>query len=150
LMRLRFLVVLMALFGAWLPAHPQSVSNSASSRDEELARIVGHSFTSNGAMEFLEALTDTIGGRITGSPGSRSAADLILKELKAAGYENAHAEEYKLTSTWEHGATTGEVVAPVHRPLIVGTYGWVPGTNGPIEVPVADYGPATADPAPAL
>lgn len=124
------------------------VSSGSISSDQEIAGIVGHSFTSNGAMDFLETLTDSIGGRITGSPGSRAAAELILKELQAAGYQNAHAEEYKLTSTWQHGSTTGEVVAPVRRPLIIGTYGWVPGTAGPIEVPVADYGAATAEPSP--
>ena len=114
-------------------------------RNDDVARIVGHSFTSNGALEFLETLSDTIGGRITGSPGSREAAELILKSLKDAGFENAHTEEYKLTSVWQHGPTTGEVVSPVQRALIIGSYGWVPGTPGPIEVPVADIGPAVLD-----
>src|SRR5262245_44539962 len=150
-MRLRNLVMLGLLFPAALLAAPnRAPAPSTSSEDEEIARIVGHSLTGNGAMEFLESLTDTIGGRITGSPGSRAAAELILKELKGAGFDNAHEEEYKLTSVWDHGATTGEVVSPVQRKLIVGSYGWVPGTRGPIEVPVADYGPATADPGPPL
>jgi hypothetical protein len=147
-MRLATLLVLWMLFAAALPA--RTTEAPASSADDEIARIVGHSFTGNGAMEFLEALTDGIGGRITGSPGSRAAAELILKELKGAGFDNAHSEEYKLASVWEHGAATGEVVSPVERRLIVGSYGWVPGTSGPIEVPVADYGLATADPAPPL
>ena len=146
-MRLSSLFFLVMLVTMPSLAIPKSEPDSA---DDEIARIVGHSFTSGGAMEFLETLTDTIGGRITGSPGSRAAAELILKELKAAGYENAHSEEYKLTSTWQHGATSGEVVAPIRRPLMIGTYGWVPGTAGPVEVGVADYGPATAEPPPPL
>jgi carboxypeptidase Q len=96
-------------------------------------------------MEFLETLTDTIGGRITGSAGSREAAELILKTMKEAGYENAHMEEYKLTSTWQHGATTGEVIAPVRRALVIGSYGWTPGTPGPIEVTLSDYGSAAGE-----
>src|SRR5437868_8737269 len=79
-------------------------SAKAPASDETIARIVGHSLTSNGAMDFLETLTDSIGGRITGSPGSREAAELILKTLKDAGFENAHTEEYKLPSVWQHGA----------------------------------------------
>ncbi|HKF24477.1 MAG TPA: M20/M25/M40 family metallo-hydrolase [Candidatus Acidoferrum sp.] len=150
-MRLATLLVLCMLFAAPLPARStEAPASSAASAEDEIARIVGHSFTGNGAVEFLEALTDGIGGRITGSPGSRAAAELILKELKGAGFDNAHSEEYKLTSVWEHGAATGEVVSPVERRLIVGSYGWVPGTSGPIEVPVTDYGLATADPAPPL
>ena len=115
------------------------------SGEDEISRIVGRSLTSNGAMEFLETLTDTIGGRITGSSGSREAAELILKNLKEAGFDNAHFEEYKLTSTWEHGAATGEVIRPVRRALVIGTYGWVPGTPGPIEVQVSDYGSAAGE-----
>jgi Iap family predicted aminopeptidase len=30
----------------------------------------------------------------------------------------------------------------VRRSLVIGSYGWVPGTPGPIEVPVVDFGPA--------
>jgi carboxypeptidase Q len=110
--------------------------------DEDIARIVGYSFTRAGALGFLETLTDTIGGRITGSPGSREAAELILKTLKDAGFDSAHFEEYDLPSSWQHGSATGEIIGPVRRPILIGTYGWAPGTPGPIEVPVVDFGPA--------
>ncbi|HET9802256.1 MAG TPA: M20/M25/M40 family metallo-hydrolase [Candidatus Acidoferrum sp.] len=123
----------------------QTLSDRSAAKNDDVARIIGHSFTDNGAMEFLEKLTDTIGGRITGSAGSREAAELIVKSMKEAGFENAHTEEYKLTSVWQHGPTTGEVISPVQRALIVGSYGWVPGTSGPIEVPVMDFGPAILD-----
>src|SRR5215467_7425388 len=117
------LVAVVATASAFAQA-PQA-SKNPSPPDEEITRIVGQSMKSSGAMEFLEALTDTIGGRITGSPGSREAAELILKTLKEAGFENAHIEEYKLTSVWHHGITSGEVVAPVERALVIGSYGWV-------------------------
>ena len=121
-------------------ASPQSPPPSQT--DDDIARIVGYSFTRGGALNFLETLTDTIGGRITGSPGSREAAALILKALKDAGFASAHFEEYDLTSSWQHGSATGEIVSPVRRPILIGTYGWAPGTPGPIEVPVVDFGPA--------
>src|SRR5215468_7009716 len=142
-MRLTSLFVLLFLLVAQGSA--QSSNGSKTSADEDVARIVGHSMTSNGAMEFLEKLTDTIGGRITGSPGSREAAELILKTLKQVGFENAHTEEYKLTSTWQHGPTTGEIVSPVQHALVIGSYGWVPGTPGPVEVAISDLGPAVID-----
>jgi carboxypeptidase Q len=145
-MRSFTLFVFLLLTVASVSAQTSSSNSTASvNADENISRIVGHSFTSNGAMDFLETLTDSIGGRITGSPGSREAAELILKSLKDAGFENAHTEEYKLTSVWQHGLTTGEVISPVRRALIIGSYGWVPGTPGPIEVPVADLGPAVLD-----
>jgi hypothetical protein len=134
-MRFVFSIFVMAVFLSAAGAGQGGGSGAvAASGEDEISRIVGQSLTSNGAMEFLETLTDTIGGRITGSAGSREAAELILQNLKDAGFENAHTEEYKLTSMWEHGAATGEVIRPVRRALVIGTYGWVPGTPGPIEV----------------
>ena len=126
----------------------QAVSSQAQTptqADEDIARIVGYSMTRGGALSFLETLTDTIGGRITGSPGSRAAADLILKTLKDAGIDTAHLEEYDLTSQWRHGSATGEVISPVQRALVIGSYGWVPGTPGSIDVPVTDFGPISGD-----
>ncbi|HEV2196509.1 MAG TPA: M20/M25/M40 family metallo-hydrolase [Candidatus Acidoferrum sp.] len=113
---------------------------NAAKAEEDIARIVGYSMTSGGASEFLETLTDTIGGRITGSAESKAAAELVLKALKEAGLENAHFEEYELSSVWRHGRATGEVISPVNRSLYIGSYGWVPGMPGPIEVPVVDFG----------
>jgi carboxypeptidase Q len=105
---------------------------------ENIERIVGRAMVGGGASRFLETLTDTIGGRITGSPESRATAELILKTLKDAGFDNAHFETYQFSPTWQKGTTTGEVISPVHRTLYVGTYGWAPGTPGLVEGPVAE------------
>src|SRR6185312_13575522 len=120
----------------------QAVSSNISKTEsqDELARIVGYSMMSGGASRFLETLSDNIGGRITGSPESKATADLILHTLKDAGFENAHFEEYMMNPGWQHGPATGTVVSPVHRDLYVASYGWAPGTPGPIEVPIADIG----------
>ena len=118
--------------------------STASPSDDTIARIVGLAMTRGGASSFLETLTDRIGGRITGSPESRATADLILRTLKEAGFDNAHFETYQFSPTWQKGPTTGEVTGPVHRSLYIGTYGWVPGTKGAVEVPVVDVG-TTAD-----
>jgi carboxypeptidase Q len=98
--------------------------------------IVGAAITRGGAMAFLETLTDTIGGRVTGSPQSQAASELILKTLKAAGYDDAHIEGYPLTSRWLRGPASGAVVSPVQQQILVGSYGWSPGTNGRVEVPL--------------
>jgi carboxypeptidase Q len=133
------------LIGAALAQGAPPPAQQATQADEDIARIVGYSLTRGGALSFLETLTDTIGGRITGSLEDRAAAELILKTLKDAGIDSAHSEEYDLTSTWRHGPATGEVISPVKRTLIIGSYGWVPGTPGPIEVPVTDFGPIGSD-----
>lgn len=124
----------------------QAVSSSAAEigNQEDLARIVGYSMLSGGASRFLEILSDNIGGRITGSPESKATADLILHTLQDAGFNNAHFENYSINPGWQHMTATGAVISPVKRDLYVASYGWAPGTPGPIQVPIVDIG-ATAD-----
>jgi carboxypeptidase Q len=110
------------------------------------ARITGAALTRGGALAFLETLTDTIGGRVTGSPQNRAASELILATLKEAGFENAHFEEYPLESRWQRGAAAARIVSPIARPILVGSMGWVPGTAGEITAPLRDAGaPSSRD-----
>ena len=100
-------------------------------------RIVGAAFARGGAMSFLETLTDTVGGRVTGSAESEKAAELILKTLREAGFANAHYEEFPLGMGWKRGVARGAVLGEVRQEIQVGSYGWAPGTGGPIRVPLA-------------
>jgi carboxypeptidase Q len=139
-MRYFFTAIAVFLLSAGITLSQSAPAKPGQRAEEEIARMVGYSLTRGGASAFLETLTDTIGGRITGSPEARATAELILKALKEGGFDNAHFEEYELGSVWQHGAAKGEVISPVQRVLYIGSYGWVPGTPGPIEVPVADFG----------
>ena len=140
-MRFSISLVLILLVG-FESAFAQSVMASApgplTGSQDELARIVGYSMITGGASNFLETLTDRIGGRITGSAESRATADLILKSLKDAGFENAHFEQFEINPGWQHGPAIGQVISPVRRDLYIASYGWAPGTQGPIEIPVVD------------
>ena len=89
------------------------------------------------AHAFLQRLTDSIGGRVTGSAECRAAADLLINALRQAGFDDAHVEEYALESRWQRGRATGRVAAPVQRAITVGSYGWVPGTKGEGTVPLS-------------
>jgi carboxypeptidase Q len=120
-------VLLLSLF-----AYSQSTGKSS----ETAEQIVGAAMTRSGAISFLETLTDTVGGRVTGSPESQAASELILKELRAAGFDNAHFEEYSMAARWQRGPASAWVAAPVKQPLFIGSYGWAPGTNGRVEVPL--------------
>jgi hypothetical protein len=147
----RFLLLVGFLFvaGSNVGAQNSAVAhaaNAAHQLDERIARIAGYAMTRGGAAEFLQALTDGIGGRVTGSPQSQAASELILKTLKEAGFENAHFEEYTIESRWQRGTAAGEVISPVTAPLHIGSYGWAPGTSGRIEASLVDLGtPATND-----
>src|ERR1700674_6118347 len=131
------IVTLMISVALAQTAQPQAHSPTQS--DEDIARIVGYSMTRGGALAFLETLSDTIGGRITGSPEGRAAAELILKTLKDAGIDSAHLEEYDLTSQWRHGSATGEVISPVKRAILIGSYGWGAGPPPPLPTAAEDF-----------
>lgn len=108
--------------------------------DEHVDRIVGMAIARGGAQAFLERLTDSIGPRVTGTVESKATADLLLKTLREAGFENAHFEEYVLASRWQRGRAVGRVVSPVVRQFAVGSYGWVPGTKGEVTASLVDLG----------
>lgn len=108
--------------------------------EERIQRIVGMAIADGGAHAFLRRLTDSIGGRVTGSNESTATADLLLGTLREAGFENAHFEEYPLEARWRRGRAVGHVVSPVAQPLAIGSYGWVPGTKGELSAPLLDLG----------
>src|SRR5437763_7961461 len=139
-MRAYVLMILVSLSSLIATGQSSSAIGQSGIGDDDLARIVGNAFVRGGAPQFLEKITDRIGGRITGSPESRATAELILKTLKEAGFDNAHFEEYTLPNTWQHGLVSGAFVIPVRRALYVGSYGLFPLTNGPVEAPLVDLG----------
>ena len=119
---------------------------SLSAQDDVTARIAGAAVTGGGASAYLQKLTDGVGGRVTGSTQARAASELILAALKDAGYANARFEEYELPARWQRGPASGRIVAPIERPIAVGSYGWVPGTAGEITAAVLDHGaPSSAE-----
>lgn len=132
----RPLMASLVLILCLIPGLPLPAQQRATQPDAVIERIVGAAMTRGGAMAFLETLTDTVGGRVTGSPESRAAAELILKALKQAGFDNAHFEEYSYVAAWKRGPSSGRVVSPVQQPILVGSYGWSPGTNGRVELPL--------------
>jgi hypothetical protein len=115
-------------------------------QDDVASRLAGAAMTDGRAVAYLAKLTDTVGARVTGSPQLRAASELILAALKEAGYADAHFEEYDLPSRWQRGPATARILAPIERAIVVGSYGWVPGTAGEVSGPVVDLGaPASAD-----
>lgn len=134
------LLVVAAVLATVVPARAQS---------DVAARITGEALTSGKALAFLERLTDEVGGRVTGSPQTRAASELILAELKKAGYANARFEEFDLASRWTRGPASGRIVAPVDRPITVGSYAWVPGLSRETTATLVDLGAASSAALPA-
>ena len=85
-------------------------------------------------MEFGSALTDGIGGRLTGSPNMAKANAWTRDELTRIGLENAHLEDWgEFGMGWQQLNTWVRMVTPDTAPFIAQATPWSPGTSGPVS-----------------
>jgi hypothetical protein len=86
------------------------------------------SVTNGQSTELLRHLTDDIGSRLVGSPAYERAMQWAAEKFREAGLTNVRFEEFTLPNGWQRGPAQARVVAPVVRPLRVGSVGWGPST----------------------
>lgn len=102
-----------------------------------LTSIAGQATIDNHALNYLEELSDTIGGRVTGSPQAKEAINWGVGKMKAIGLSNVHTEPFQLAHGWTRISASASLVAPIRRPLTVSSLGWVGSTpKGGIEAEV--------------
>lgn len=93
----------------------------------------------NSHLETLgQQLLDSIGPRLTGSPGLERAHDWAANTLSGWGVE-ARNESYGTWRGWERGITHVDLLEPRVRSLSATMLAWSPGTNGPVEGEVVVY-----------
>jgi carboxypeptidase Q len=91
--------------------------------------------------ENLRYLTDSIGGRVTGSPEADRAVGWAVEALRHAGVDEVHTEKFTLPAGWSEGHTHAEVLAPAAFSLHLVSTGWSPPiSEGGITADVADAG----------
>ena len=62
--------------------------------------------------ENLRYLTDTIGGRVTGTPSADRAADWGVQAFRHAGVDDVHTEKFTIPIAWAEGHTHLEILSP--------------------------------------
>jgi carboxypeptidase Q len=104
---------------------------------KSLTAIAGAGQMQPRAFEFLTELSDDIGARVTGSPAAGQAVEWGVAKMKAIGLENVHAEPWKLSRGWTRISADADLIAPIHRRLMVDSLGWVGSTApGGVEADV--------------
>jgi carboxypeptidase Q len=78
--------------------------------------------------ENLRVLTDSIGGRVTGSAAAARAVAWAVEALQRAGVDSVHTEKFTVPAGWSEGHTRVEVLAPAPFPVRVVSGGWSPAT----------------------
>jgi carboxypeptidase Q len=136
--RLRPAALLAVLLLAPLPALAQPGGNAAMwATDDPVLERIWNEATENSHLERLGMqLLDSIGPRLTGSPGINRAHDWAVRTLEGWGYE-ARNEQYGTWRAWRRGHTHVDLVAPRVRSLEGTMLAWSPGTGGrDVEGPV--------------
>ncbi|HVA64907.1 MAG TPA: M20/M25/M40 family metallo-hydrolase [Terriglobales bacterium] len=93
-----------------------------------LAAVAGQALMQSQANPDLQQLSDTIGGRVTGSPQAQAAIAWALAKMKAMGLKHVHAEPWTMDHGWTRGKAAIELTAPVRRTLHGDSMGWVGST----------------------
>jgi hypothetical protein len=97
--------------------------------DPTIQRIWRLGMDSSHVQQLSQTLFDSIGPRLTGSPGIRSASDWVINQYKSWGID-AKREEYGTWRGWRRGTSHIDLVEPRVRSLEGTMLAWSPGTNG--------------------
>jgi carboxypeptidase Q len=76
--------------------------------------------------ENLRYLSDSIGGRVTGSPAADRAVGWAVQAFRLSGVDEVHTEKFTIPVGWSEGATHLEILSPEPFPVRVVSIGWSP------------------------
>ncbi len=94
-----------------------------------LRRIWALGMDSSQTYQLAQVLFDSVGPRLTGSPGYKAASDWAIRTYQSWGIA-ARTEQYGTWKGWRRGVTHIDLVAPRVRSLEGQMLAWSPGTGG--------------------
>lgn len=104
-----------------------------------LAAVAGAGTMETHTYQYLEELSDDVGARVTGSPEAAAAIAWGAEKMKTIGLENVHTESWKLFRGWTRISADAEIIAPLHRRVMVDSLGWVGSTApGGVEAQIVE------------
>lgn len=131
-MRRTLLVAVLAMLGA------RGIQAQAFAADDPvLRRLWTLGMDSSQAYPLMQALLDSIGPRLTGTPNQAAANEWIIGKYRSWGID-ARAEQYGTWLGWRRGITHVDLVQPRVRSLEAMMLAWSPGTprGAPVEAGV--------------
>ncbi len=99
--------------------------------DPVLLRIMDEGMQRSQAGALAQVLTDSIGPRLTGSPGFTAAGDWLMKKYAEWGI-TARKEQWGTWTSFRRGVTHVDLVAPRTRTLEATMLAWSPATSGEV------------------
>jgi hypothetical protein len=136
----RFRVLLLLLACTWF------CEASPANDLEQNAPRISASVYNGPAMDTLRELTDSFGGRLSGSPAYEKAAEWAEAKFRSYGIQNVTLEPFTIPNGWQRGSASGRMLAPLDRPLHVESLGWAPSTpTGGVKSEVVLLGDLSPD-----
>jgi hypothetical protein len=115
---------------------PSAMAQRFPTDDPVIRRIWDEGMTERShAASLAQALMDSIGPRLSGSPGFDAATDWLVSLYQRWGVAVAK-ERYGSWRGWRRGYTHVDLTAPRVRTLEAVMLAWSPGTSAPVEGPV--------------
>lgn len=117
----------------------------AAQAPEDLNKAVSEAQKPSTLEKNLEALTDRVGGRVTGSPAYQQAVDWGQQALRAAGADSVTVETVRdpEAASWGEGKTELDITAPTQFRARAVAFGWSGGLKKPLRTRVVDVGDGT-------
>src|SRR5688572_29820865 len=111
-----------------------AAAQSFPTNDPVVRRIWSIGMDSSQTMPLAQALLDSVGPRLTGSPGQRAGNEWLLGKYRSWGI-TARAEPYGTWRGWRRGVTHVDLLQPRVRTLEAHMLAWSPSTprGAPIE-----------------
>ncbi len=112
---------------------------SGASVADDVDVLIGAMLGDTPVIEDLEALTDQIGGRVTGSPANEAAVSWAVERFKTAGVA-ATTERFAMPYQWRELEASARVSGDVSFPVRVVAKPFSAGTGGTLKAPLVDGG----------
>jgi hypothetical protein len=113
--------------------------------DSVIARLVNDGLRHSHVSADAEYLVDVIGPRLTGSAGMQRASDWARRKFLEYHVDRAELEPWKFGVGWTRGPMTLRMLEPQYREMIGASWGWSPGTRGPVAGNVVLMDARTSD-----
>lgn len=111
---------------------------------DDVDALVGAMLGNTPIIDDLKSLTDSIGGRVTGSPSNSAAVTWALARFKQADVV-ATAEEFEMPSQWQELEASANVSGDISFAARVVAKPFSTGTDGSLSAPLVDGARGTAD-----
>ena len=121
------LAALLIMFGA-LPATAQQA--------DDMNRIIDQGLNHSQVMQTAEHLMDSIGSRMTNSPGMRQAEAWTQSQFKSWGLKNVRKDGFEFGRGWSIISSSVRMTTPRPLQLTAIPVAWTPPTNGTVTAQV--------------